>query len=229
METIFSQSNNSGESYIAFFDLDGTIINANSGKASIMWSYKKGLMTRLDILRGLYQAILFRYGLKSTAKIINSMVGWLKGVSESALVNMSEEIFKDQLIKAIRPELVEKIRYHKNNGGMVVILSSALMPVCRAVADYLEMDDVICSVLETRDGILTGNTVGSICFGKEKAIRLNKFCHSHNINPLNSWYYGDSADDLQTLGCVGNPVCVNPDKKLLKAAKQRNWEILLIP
>jgi putative phosphoserine phosphatase/1-acylglycerol-3-phosphate O-acyltransferase len=226
METISSKDRNPGINYIAFFDLDGTIICSNSGKALILYAYKRGLITWKDIAKGMYLSFLYRFEFKDTAKIINSIVGWLKGVSESDLAALSEEIFKDHLKKSIRPEIVEQIRLHKKDGGMVVVLSSAIMPVCKAVADHLEMDDVICSTLETRNGIFTGNPDGSLCFGKEKVARLTEFCIKHNIKPCDSWYYGDSIDDLPVLSSVGNPVCVNPDKKLLKAARKRGWKVL---
>jgi putative phosphoserine phosphatase/1-acylglycerol-3-phosphate O-acyltransferase len=226
MGTISLKDRRSGINYIAFFDLDGTIIDANSGKELILYAYKKGLITWLDIMRGIYLSLLYKFKVKDTVKIINSMVGWLKGVSQSGLITLSEEIFRDHLMKSIRPEVAEKITFHKNDGGLVVILSSAIMPVCKAIADHLEMDDIICSELEIRNGIFTGNTEGSLCFGKEKVARLTEFCKINNINPCNSWYYGDSIADLPVLSSVGNPVCVNPDKKLLKAARKRGWKVL---
>jgi HAD superfamily hydrolase (TIGR01490 family) len=226
METISLKDRRSGKKHIAFFDLDGTIIGANSGKELIRYAYKKGFITWIDVTKGLYLSLLYRFDFKDTAKIINSMVGWLKGVSEPDLETLSREIFKDHLIKSIRPEIVEEIRFHKNDGGMVVLLSSAIMPVCRLIADHLEMDDVICSTLEARNGFYTGNPEGSLCFGKEKIVRVTEFCNKNNINPAHSWYYGDSIADLPVLSSVGNPVCVNPDKKLLKAAAERGWKIL---
>lgn len=225
METI-SSKDNSGKKYIAFFDLDGTLISANSGKELILCAYKKGFITWPHLLRGIYLSLLYRFDFKDTDKIINSMLGWLKGVSVSGLIALADEIFRDHLIKSIRPEVVEKIIFHKKDGGMVVILSSAIMPVCKAIADHLEMDDVICSALETRNGIFTGNPEGSLCFGKEKVTRLTEFCKKNNISPCNSWYYGDSTDDLPVLSIVGHPVCVNPDKKLLSAAIKRGWPVL---
>jgi phosphoserine phosphatase len=143
METISSKGRSSGIKYIAFFDLDGTIIDANSGKELILYAYKKGFITWLDLLRGIYLSLLYRFEIKDTVKIINSMLGWLKGVSEPGLISLSEEIFRDHLIKSIRPEVAEKIMFHKKDGGMVVILSSAIMPVCKVIADHLVMDDVI--------------------------------------------------------------------------------------
>ncbi len=228
METIFSKDNNPDKNGIAFFDLDRTVISTNSGKVLIQYAYEKKLINIIDLLRGTYVSLLYKFKLRDTVKLINSLVGWLKGVSESSLKDFSAEMFKDRLVKTIRPEIREKINFHKIHGIRVVLLSSAILPVCREVANYLEMDDIICSELKLKNGIYTGHPVGLFCFGKEKVIRLTQYCNTNNIDPWQSWYYGDSIDDLPILSSVGHPVCVNPDKKLLKESVKRGWEVLSI-
>jgi HAD superfamily hydrolase (TIGR01490 family) len=226
MEITFSKDNRTEKKYVAFFDLDHTIIGTNSGKALIRYAYKKGVMTRLDLLKGMYLSMLYKLDIKETVTIINSMVKWLKGVSEESLNNLSSEIFKDYILNSIYREVQPEINRHKNNGGKVVILSSAIYPICHRVAEHLEIDDVICSNLESINGVYTGFPEGSFCFGKEKTVRLNKYCNENNINPINSWYYGDAISDLSVLSSVGNPVCINPDKKLNKVASEKGWRIL---
>jgi HAD superfamily hydrolase (TIGR01490 family) len=226
MEHIFSKNNDPGKSYIAFFDLDRTVISTNSGRILIKYAYKKGLIGIVDVIKGTYISLLYRFDLKDTVKLINSLVGWLKGVSVTSLNSLSVEIFENCLLLSIRPEVRQKIEFHKKDGGRVVLLSSAIMPVCKQVADHLEMDDIICSELETENGVYTGLPEGSLCFGKEKVSRLTDYCKKRNIRTEEAWYYGDSIDDLPVLSSVGNPVCVNPDKKLLAEAEKRGWNVL---
>jgi len=226
METTSLKSNNSGKNYIAFFDLDRTIIRENSGKILIEHAYKKGLISRRYVIWGIYLSLMYKFELKNPVVIIRTITKWLKGVAESALQNLSEEIFTLHLLNSIRPEIEECIRMHRSKGARVVILSSSIYPVCKAAADYLKMDDIICSLLETHNGIYTGHPDGSFCFNEEKVERMSEYCEKNNISPGNSWYYGDSIADLPALLSVGNPVCVNPDKKLLKEAGRRGWDIL---
>jgi len=226
METIFSKDSNPGNNYIAFFDLDRTIIGINSGKTLIKHAYKNGLMSGMDLIKGICLSLLYRFNLMDTVKIIDTMVNWMKGVSGNSMNELSAELFKNNILKSIRLEVQSEINFHKRKGGRAVILSSAILPVCQIVADYLEMDDVICSNLEVVNGVYTGHTVGSLCFGEEKVNRLMEYCHNHRINPNYCWYYGDSISDLPVLSSVGNPVCVNPDTKLKKAAHKRGWKIL---
>ena len=108
-----------------------------------------------------------------------------------------------------------------------MILSSALTTICRQMAENLNIDDIICSGLEVKNGYMTGRPLGHLCFGEEKAVRLKRYCEIFNFSLSEAWYYGDSISDLHALSVVGNPVCVNPDKKLKKAAKRRGWKIVL--
>jgi HAD superfamily hydrolase (TIGR01490 family) len=216
---------NSGK-YVAFFDFDRTIISENSGKVLIRHAYKKGLLPRRYVIWGMYLSLLYKYGLKDPVIIITTITKWLKGVTETALSELSEEIFETRLKKSIRPEIESRINFHKSNGALVVILSSSLYPVCKAAADHLKMDGIICSKLETRNGIYTGHPDGSFCFDEEKVNRITEFCKINGTTAGTAWYYGDSVADLPALKLVGNPVCIDPDKKLLKTATENGWEII---
>lgn len=226
MEPISLKVNSPAKKYVAFFDLDRTIISTNSGKLLTLQGYKHGLLSWIDIIKGLYFSLLYRLQLKDSNKIIDSMVGWVKGVKEISMINLSEEIFKNQIKQTIHSEVFSEIEFHKKNGGFVVLLSSAIYPICQQVADHLKMDDIICSKLECVDGVYNGQPEGRLCFREEKVKQLIEYCNKNGLNQSDSWYYGDSIDDLPVLSTVGIPVCVNPDKKLRVIASEKGWLIL---
>ena len=154
------------------------------------------------------------------------MTSWLNGVSEATTNELSAEIFRNILLESIKPEVHAEIIFHRKNGASCVILSSSIQPVCQPIADYLKMDDIICSNLEVDNGIYNGRPSGKFCFGEEKVVRLLDYCKMNNTDHERSWYYGDSIYDLPVLSTVGNPICVNPDKKLKRVANKRGWRIL---
>ena len=225
METISSEDSKSGKSYFAFFDLDQTIIHANSGRLLALEAYKGGMMTSMDLVRGIWLSILYRLNLKDTEKIITDMVSWVTGLPETTLIDLSIRIFDNFLLNAITDNARSEIRFHKEKNAGIVILSSSLSTVCQAVAKHLEMDDVISSKLEVVDGLYTGRPVGKLCFGEEKAVRLREYCKKNNSKVRDAWYYGDSIADFPALKIVGHPVCVNPDKKLVRWANKNDWKI----
>jgi putative phosphoserine phosphatase / 1-acylglycerol-3-phosphate O-acyltransferase len=214
-----------GKNYIAFFDIDDTILNINSSKILVQAARKKKMMSTSNYLRAVFQVILYRFKLKDPLKIIQKMGSWMTGIHVEEFNKMVEEIHKKIIIGAIRPEIIEEIRIHKENRAEVAILSSALSSICHPLADFLGIDHVLCSELETVDGRFTGKPVGKFCFGKEKLVRLIDFCAENNFPVDETYYYGDSIDDLPVLAEVGHPVCVTPDKRLIEIASSKGWTV----
>jgi HAD superfamily hydrolase (TIGR01490 family) len=225
MGTISSENRIKGKNYIAFFDLDDTLIRANSGKLLAKSAYEQGMMSLQDLIKAVWLLLLYKFSLLDSEKIIAGMVRWLAGVPEKRVIDLSSELFEKHLQSKITDEARSEIQFHKNKNAAVVILSSALSQVCQAAAAHLEMDDVICTIIETDGGICTGRTAGKPCFGNEKAYKLKEYCEKNNNKVEAAWYYGDSISDFPALQIVGTPVCVNPDRKLLKAANKNNWRI----
>ncbi len=224
---IFSEATVSEFSYFVFFDIDRTITRVISGKALAVKAYKRKLMSRTDLLKAVFISLAYRLNLKDPVKIIDDMVSWVKGLPERTMAELCTDVFREDLLQSINAEARDEIKKHKGKNAKLIILSSSLIPVCREVADNLGMDDFICSCLETENGFLTGRSVGPLCFGEEKAVRLIEYCKKHNTRLSDAWYYGDSFSDIYALSAVGNPVCVNPDRRLRKAAIKRNWKIVL--
>jgi putative phosphoserine phosphatase/1-acylglycerol-3-phosphate O-acyltransferase len=226
METTFLKENNRPFDYIAFFDLDQTITNSISGKALARGAYRKGLMSHWDLLSAIFLSFVFRFKLKDPLKIIDNMVSWAKGIPEKTMDDLCSEVFHEVLLPSVYKEARAEIEFHRTRNAKVVLLSSALSYICQKMANYLGIDDILCSELEIKDGFLTGRPVGHLCFGDEKAVRLLAYCEKNHHSPSDAWYYGDSISDLSALRAVGNPVCINPDKKLKKEAVNRIWKIL---
>jgi HAD superfamily hydrolase (TIGR01490 family) len=226
METTFSKDHNPGNSHIAFFDLDRTIIKAISGKALVTGAYKRGLLSHSGLVRALYLSILYKLSFKDPLKVINDMTGWVKGIPEKTIADLCFEVFRDVLLPSVFEEARAEILFRKENYAKIVMLSSSITYVCNSAAKALEMDDIICSELEVKEGVMTGEPIGRICFGEEKAVRMREYCEKNNAIISDAWYYGDSISDLAALSASGHPVCVNPDNKLKREAQKRGWKIL---
>lgn len=215
----------SAKNYIAFFDLDRTIISLNSGSMLVRQAYKKRLMTSGNLINAILQYYLYKFNLRDTNLIITNMGGWLKGIPAADIEQLSQEVFDKYLRNSIRPEIIKEIDLHKNQNARTVILSSAISFVCKPVAVHLGIDDLICTTMETEAGILTGRPVGNFCFEDEKRIRLLSYCEKYHCDNADAWYYADSIADLPVLEVVGHPLCVSPDRKLERIANTRRWNI----
>ena len=213
-------------SYTAFYDLDHTILDGNSATNLVQEARKREVMTERQYRHAVWLSILYKLDIGEPTKMINRMLSWLKGLKEASIMKLSQEIF-DQIIKeTIRPEILETIREHRAKNGAVVLLSSATTPICQPVCQFLELDEMICTQLESENGILTGHTHGKLVYGPEKKVRMLAFCREKEYDPQEAWYYGDSYTDRYVMDAVGFPVAVSPDKQLLKIANRKNWSVL---
>jgi HAD superfamily hydrolase (TIGR01490 family) len=226
MESTFLPNSIPDKNYTAFFDLDRTIVKSVSGNSQVRRAFKKGLMTRSDLAKAVYLSVIYKLNLRNPQKIIDEMAGWARGLPEKTMDDLCLEVVNEELLPSIYSEAILEIKAHKDKNAKLVILSSALTPICREMSLHLEMDGFLCSDLEVKNGYLTGHPVGHLCFGEEKRVRLLEYCEKNNTRSSDAWYYGDSISDLPALSSVGNPVCVNPDKRLKKEGSARGWKIL---
>ena len=213
--------------YIAFYDLDHTILTGNSATLLVEEARLRGIMSPKQYRHALYLSILYKLNLGDPTRMINRMLSWLRGLREDLVLDLCREVFKNALVDTIRPEILESMSGHRKNRGANVLLSSATAPICTPVSEHLEMDDVICTLLEADNGILTGKTDGPLVYGPEKKKRMFSYCASRSISPADAYYYGDSYTDRHVMDAVGYPVAVSPDARLLKIARQKNWPILI--
>ncbi len=225
METITSKETEK-TGYLAFFDLDRTITGAVSGTALARRAWKKGLMSRSNIIKALLLSAQYKLGIKDPVKAVYQMASWVKGVPITELEILCTEVVNEIVLPQVFPEAREEIRMHREKNTKTIILSSSLVEICSKTASSLGIDDILCSEMEVSGGILTGRPEGKLCFGDEKLVRLKKYCEINNTTAADCWYYADALADLPTLESVGHPVCVNPDRKLASAARKNGWKII---
>ncbi|NMC39175.1 MAG: HAD-IB family hydrolase [Bacteroidales bacterium] len=214
-----------GTGYLVFFDLDRTITSTVSGRVIAIAAHRKGMLRRRVVMNALFNSLANRLHLKNQLSIINDMLTWVRGVPVLSLEALCAEVFADTIKPSIYSDAIKEIEMHRSGKAKIVLLSSSLEPLCSLAAVYLGMDDVICTLLDVKNGHYTGLAKGIPCFGKEKVSRMKEYCERNNGRAEDAWYYGDSGSDIPVLDAVGHPVCINPDRWLKKTALRKNWKI----
>lgn len=210
--------------YIAFFDLDHTIVNVASGRIVFESSRMHKLIGRKESCEAIVMILMNRMGMLSEESAIARSLMWYRGISEDP----DKPVWKhcaEKLKSEIRNDARREIKYHQDKGAHTVILSASTPFLCNQIKMELQMDDIICTELEYRDHYFTGKIKGRYCHGTEKLVRMRQYCKDKRLHMENAFYYADSINDLPVLEAVGVPVCVTPDKKLEKIALKRGWQI----
>jgi phosphatidylglycerophosphatase C len=116
------------------------------------------------------------------------------------------------LVGLLRPEMVERVRWHRDQGHAVVIVSASLGAYLRPLAEHLDLDAALAvELVAGADGRLTGEVVGGLnTRGPEKVARLRAWA-GQRLGPaaeFELWAYGDSPGDADLLAAADHPTWV---------------------
>ena len=211
--------------YVAFFDLDHTIFDVNSGRIIIEHAHKQGLINTKKVLLAYLFSALYWIGLLKAEYIMIKLAEWLKGITEKEFISFTDEVFEKHLQNTVRSQAKKEIEQHKKNDAKLVILSAATPYICESVKHLLKFDDVLCSKMEVIDGIFSGYPDGPYCYGEEKLNQVNQYCKKNGFKLKDAYYYADSHSDIVVLEAIGNPICVTPDNTLKRQAVKRGWPV----
>lgn len=109
-----------------------------------------------------------------------------------------------------RPDIMERLAWHRSRGHEIVIVSASLDVYLRPLAPRLGVGDVIsCSLARDEQGVLTGELVGGNVRGPEKVRRLTAWLGGEEaLAATELWAYGDSSGDDELLAVADHPTRV---------------------
>ncbi|OGX08549.1 MAG: hypothetical protein A2Z88_06495 [Omnitrophica WOR_2 bacterium GWA2_47_8] len=186
---------------LAIFDFDGTITAKDSFIEFIL--YAQGIAKTafgffiLSPVLLLYHIRLIP-NFKAKQIVFNYFFG---GWEEKRFKSISESFAQDRLPGLIRKSAFEKIKWHKENGHELVVVSASLNcyldPWCESYQLVL-----IATGVEYKNNKVTGRFSTKNCYGKEKVSRLLEF---YNLEKFEYIYaYGDSEGDEEILRLANN-------------------------
>ena len=208
----------------AYFDLDGTLLDASSEKTltgllsrrrpwriplgATMWSL--GFVGNLLRGRSVYDAARNRGHL--------AMSNW------GTLRRYSAELVETKLSKRVSLEALERLDWHKQQDHRLVLVTATVMPMAQAMADYLGMDAVYGCGPKEMNGILSGSERGwSVPRRKGKVPIVQADAESVGHNLSDCWGYGNTHADSFFMEITGNPVAINAEGRLKTIVKEKDW------
>ncbi|MET0794505.1 MAG: HAD family hydrolase [Polyangiaceae bacterium] len=180
---------------IALFDFDGTITFKDTFTPFIYFASSGMRLALGTVLLG-PMILGYKLGLIAAPKMRAAIARIaFQGRRESELKALGA-CYSATLPALVRPEALEKIRWHQANGDVVVVVSASLGAYLRhwCAGHGLEL---ICAELESKDGVLSGRYAGGDCTGSEKARRVRE---RYDIERYPIVYaYGDTNEDRELL------------------------------
>ncbi|MEO1027972.1 MAG: HAD-IB family hydrolase [Pseudomonadota bacterium] len=212
-----------GPSVVAFFDFDNTLISGFSAKSFLIEQLRSGTLSPQGLGSQVMAAMKFTRGDLNFSGLIAKTAQAMRGQREEVFQKLGEDIHKKSLAGAIYPEARRLLDAHRAMGHTIAIVSSATKYQIVPTARELDIEYILCTELEVRDGVFTGRAHSPTCFGDGKLWAAEDFCEDFDASLEASFFYTDSADDLPLVEAVGRPRIVNPDKELKKQTQRRGW------
>ena len=226
-------SNN--ERKIAIFDLDGTLVNSHLWLGIV----KHHLKTKENLFSVFWYlfshmalAPFWKMKLIPTEKYYKSwgqdLALTMKGIKTDKAKVIFEWLSDQYLLPSSKKNVLERLKKHQEEGFLTILTSGSFQDLIKIIANRLNIDFAIGTELEQKSDKFSGKIVPPFYFGQGKAEKVKNFLSEKKlkINFKESFAYSDSFFDLPILEMAGNKVVVEPDKKLLKIAKNKGWQII---
>jgi HAD superfamily hydrolase (TIGR01490 family) len=225
------QSNNASswlQTYmtLAIFDIDNTFVRGDSFKLFCWFAVRmNGVSLRHLSLLG-FDALMYLSGrLDAGLFKASCLKALLTRCDNTALKLLTKEFLERILFKRVHTAALDHLRRHRQENHTIVFLSASPDLYLNEFGFRFGVDRTICTKFLSQDGMFSGEIYSANCKGEEKRRRLVDLYKSNEIDWSQSYGYGNSLMDVSFLEMLGNPVVVNPDRKLKQIAVERNWPV----
>lgn len=156
------------------------------------------------------------------------MAAGFAGLRYEDILTIYRETVQSGFTEAYQQDVIARLRQHKANGAVVVMVSGMFVELVQAFAEYVGADDALGSRMEFEDGIATGRVVEPTCVGPRKLEFIRDYLTKHypSVSLAECYGYADSYSDRALLGAVGHGVATYPEARVRNLAQRNGWEII---
>ena len=214
---------------IAFFDVDNTLTRGSTLYFLGKGMYERGFFTKRDIGAWVLANIRFRMTGTEKSEVIarfqKSATDFIAGHKVDEIRKIGEEIYTEFVSPSLWEGTMAIAQRHLNAGDEVWLVTASPQDFAELIAEKLGFTGALGTQAETKDGKYTGNLIGPLLHGKEKASAVIKLTNEPKINIKECFAYSDSHNDLPLLNTVGHPNAINPDAKLRIISFSSGWPV----
>lgn len=206
------------------FDLDRTLLSKNSSFEFCKFLYKNRVFSFFFVIQSFLYSIRHKYFGLTLEQLHHSVFRkLLRGMSLKTLSEYVYSFVEREIENLLYLPALERLRLAQHEGHFTMILSNSPNFLVSAIASKLQVDDWRASEYKVdKDQKLC--QIALILHGEAKAFWVRTMSRYLGIQEQEVTAYSDSYLDLPFLQSAGVPVVVNPDSKLKKISKEKNWE-----
>lgn len=211
---------------LALFDLDETLIAGDSASLWLEHMVAQALAPETMVAEEQAMMSLYHQGKMDMHEYMAFTLQPLVGKSRAWLDSQCQHFAEQVLRERLYPEGLARIEWHRQRGDVLVLISASGEHLVAPMARMLGMDHCVAILLDEEQGMLTGQTRGTLSFREGKVARINQLFAGQSGAWQESHGYSDSHNDLPLLRAVAHPHAVNPAPGLRQAAEELDWPTL---
>ncbi len=208
------------------FDLDHTLLSANSSYRFGAYLYQKGFFSSSLLLKCLRDYACHCYLGMSMQTLHDKIFTYLfKGCLLEEIRCLVHLFLNQSLSSLIYKPAMERLEEAQRRKEKVFILSSSPDFLVQAIAHHLGVSDWKGTTYQVdSEGYFFA--VSSVLTGEKKREDIENWADQENFSLCDIIAYSDSYLDLPLLNQVGKAVGVRPDRRLRNICLKKGWEIL---
>jgi HAD superfamily hydrolase (TIGR01490 family) len=212
---------------LVIFDVDNTLLKGYTQRLFIKFLYEKGEVSSVYYVLLSLWFVLYKIGaIRNPKHAMEYGFSFIKNKKDADVEDILNSFLTSVLVPRIYPGVVEIIKKHREEEGIIILVSNSPDIIIGKIAGYLHVESFISTKLEKVNDVYTGKINGVIMYGEEKLNAINLFLKSRSLSLENSWFYSDHESDVFLLNKVSHPIIVNPTKRLMIIAMKNNWPVL---
>lgn len=217
---------NSKKPVLAFFDLDGTLLDGTNGNMYAKLMFKSGKMPARGMLWVLWYTILYKLNRLPRIDVYKKVLDIMGQYTAIEMIEMMDVGFDEMIMPRLYKEGADLVREHNEKGHVTVVATAAGEYVAERVRAQLGARDIIATPIPIKGDHMTSELLGPMSFMEGKLKMAEDLCAKYGAELKDCYFYSDSASDLPLLEAVGHPVMVNPQLKLRSSTRGRGWPVL---
>ncbi len=216
---------------LALFDLDGTLLPADSDHAFGAFIVQQGWADAAEFARG-NDAFFADYqaGRLDIHRYVSFVTQPWRERPRAEVLALRQAYLQQAIEPMIRPEALALVQRHRLAGDRLAIVTATNDFLTRPIADLFGVSELIATELaHDAGGRVTGQIQGTPSFREGKIARVQQWLAAQGKTLAQcerSVFYSDSTNDLPLLEHCSHPVATNPSAALERIAQERGWPVL---
>ncbi|MGL5066673.1 MAG: HAD-IB family hydrolase [Sarcina sp.] len=213
-----------GKRIAAFFDIDGTIyregliteVFKKIVKYEVIEETKwdnevKPAFIKWDKRQGDYDEYLL--------KMVDIYIDAIKGLKKHHIDHIAKNVIEqkgDRVYTFTR----ERIKWHKEQGHVVIAISGSPIELVKEMAGKYNMDDYRGTIYQIDENERYTGEIIPMWDAISKQNSIKELTEKYDIDLLESFAYGDTSGDFTMFENVGHPYAINPTRELIGKVKE---------